>query len=95
VVQQTASIAESVPGQEWVWVLTLLGLLASSAGIVVGLLRGLSFMLGTSPREDVARQPIIASAMVVALAALATAMALNPQLFLEQVQRAAQALSLF
>ena len=86
---------DSVPGQEWVWVLTLIALLASSLGICIGLLRGLSAMLGTADRDDVARQPLVASLMVLALAALATILAIYPQLFLEPVQKAVEALSLF
>jgi multicomponent Na+:H+ antiporter subunit D len=85
----------TMPGPEWVWVLTSVALLASLIGIVVGLLRGLSAMLGTEPRDDVARQPIIASLMILALAALATVLALYPQLFLEPVQRVVQAFPLF
>jgi formate hydrogenlyase subunit 3/multisubunit Na+/H+ antiporter MnhD subunit len=86
---------DSAPGQEWVWVLTVIALLASSIGITIGLLRGLSSMLGTAARDDVARQPLLASLMVLALAVLATVLALYPQLLLEPVQSAAEALSLF
>ena len=90
--QGVASGAEAAPGQEWVWVLTLLALLVSSAGIAIGMLRGLSAMLGADEHTDIARQPIIASLMVLALAALAVAVGLYPQLFLGPVQKAAQAL---
>jgi formate hydrogenlyase subunit 3/multisubunit Na+/H+ antiporter MnhD subunit len=83
------------PGQGWVWVLTLLALLTSSIGIVIGLLRGLSFMLGATTREDLGRQPRVATLMVLALAGLATILALYPQLLLEPIQRAAQTFSLF
>jgi formate hydrogenlyase subunit 3/multisubunit Na+/H+ antiporter MnhD subunit len=48
--REAASAAEVAPGQEWVWVLTLVALLASSLGVTVGLLRGLSAMLGDKPR---------------------------------------------
>jgi formate hydrogenlyase subunit 3/multisubunit Na+/H+ antiporter MnhD subunit len=94
-VQDTLAGVDSVPGQEWVWVLTLIALLAPSIGICIGMLRGLSAMLGTADRDDVARQPLVASLMVLALAALATALALYPQLLLEPVQNAIEALSLF
>lgn len=81
--------------QPWVWALTLLALIASSAGIVIGLVRGLSAMLGDQPRDDMARQPIIASLMVLALAALTILLSLYPQLFFEPIQIAAEALSRF
>jgi formate hydrogenlyase subunit 3/multisubunit Na+/H+ antiporter MnhD subunit len=92
---ETAATVETAPGPEWVWILTSVALLASSVGIVVGMLRGLSAMLGTEARDDVAGQPIIASLMLLALAVLATVVALHPQLFLEQVQHAVQSFSLF
>jgi formate hydrogenlyase subunit 3/multisubunit Na+/H+ antiporter MnhD subunit len=91
----TATTSETAPGPEWVWILTSIALLASSIGIVVGMLRGLSAMLGAEDRDDVAGQPLIASLMLLALAALATIVALYPQLFLEQVQHAVQSFSLF
>jgi formate hydrogenlyase subunit 3/multisubunit Na+/H+ antiporter MnhD subunit len=91
-VQEVASGAESVPGQEWVWVLTLLALIVSSVGIVVGVLRGLSSMLGSDERDDIAGQPAIAALMILALAALAIVLGLYPELFLGPVQTAAQAL---
>jgi len=93
--QESVAGLEAAPGQEWVWGLALLALVVSSLGIVIGLLRGLSAMLGSSPRDDVARQPVLASLMVLGLAALTIVLGLYPQLFLEPVQRAAQALSLF
>lgn len=86
---------DTMPGPGWVWMLTLVALLASSIGVVIGLLRGLSAMLGAEPRDDMARQPFIASLMILALVALATILALYPQLFLEPVQNAVQAFSLF
>jgi formate hydrogenlyase subunit 3/multisubunit Na+/H+ antiporter MnhD subunit len=93
--QETVIGIETVPGQQWVWGLTVAALLASSVGIIIGVLRGLSAMLGTDPREDIARQPLIASLMVVALAGAAILLGLYPQLFLEPIQRAAQVFSLF
>ncbi len=84
--------AEAAPGQDWIWVLTLIGLLVSSAGVVIGLLRGLSAMLGPARRDDIARQPVIASLLVLLLAALTVILGLYPQLCLEPVYRAAQAL---
>jgi formate hydrogenlyase subunit 3/multisubunit Na+/H+ antiporter MnhD subunit len=86
------AVYRAVTGEQWVWTLLLV---VSSAGIVVGLLRGMNAMLGVEPRADVARQPIIASVMVVTLAALAVVLGLYPQLLLDPVQRAAQAFSLF
>jgi NADH:ubiquinone oxidoreductase subunit 2 (subunit N) len=76
-------------------VLTLLALVASSVGIVIGMLRGLSAMLGADPRDDMARQPRIASLMILSLAALAVVLGLYPQFFLESVQDAVQAIFLF
>ena len=72
-------------------VLTLVAFLASSIGIVVGLLRGLSAMLGTEPGGEVAHQPTIASALVLVLGILVIALGLYPQLFLEPVRMVAQA----
>jgi formate hydrogenlyase subunit 3/multisubunit Na+/H+ antiporter MnhD subunit len=81
--------------ERWIWFLTLLALVTSTAGIVIGLLRGLSAMLGATPREDIARQPIIASIMVLALSALTILLSLYPQFFLESVRTTAEAFSLF
>jgi formate hydrogenlyase subunit 3/multisubunit Na+/H+ antiporter MnhD subunit len=86
---------EAVPGQEWIWIMTAVALLASSAGIVVGLLRGLQAMSGSEPREDVARPPFGASLILLALIALTIVLALHPQLFLESVSGAARAFPLF
>jgi formate hydrogenlyase subunit 3/multisubunit Na+/H+ antiporter MnhD subunit len=86
---------ETTSGQTWVWILTLTALLASSAGIVVGLLRGLSAMLTGEAREPVGRQPIVASLLVIALAAIVILLGVYPQLLLGPVQNAIQALSLF
>ncbi len=76
------------------WLLAAL-LLTSTAAIVAGWLRGLSAMLGAETRDDVARQPILASILVLALAGLVVAQGLFPQLFLGPVRAAAQAFSLF
>ncbi|MFN2225055.1 MAG: proton-conducting transporter membrane subunit [Anaerolineae bacterium] len=84
-----------VPLQEWLWVLTLVALIASSLGIVVGLLRGLGAMQGDGARPDVARQPIIASLLVLGLAAFSLVLGLYPQLFLEPVSEAVRMFSLF
>jgi formate hydrogenlyase subunit 3/multisubunit Na+/H+ antiporter MnhD subunit len=91
----SASAGDTALGQTWVWTLTLVALLASSAGIAIGLLRGLSAMLGNTSREDVARQPILASLMVLGLAAVVIVLGIYPQLFLGLVDNAAQAISLF
>ena len=45
--------------------------------------------------DDVARQPIIASLMVLALAGLVIILGLHPQLFLEPIRNAVEAFSLF
>jgi formate hydrogenlyase subunit 3/multisubunit Na+/H+ antiporter MnhD subunit len=84
-----------VPAQEWLWVLTLFALIASSVGIVIGLLRGLGSMQGSESRQDVARQPILASLFVLGLAVLSLVLGLYPQLFLEPVSNAVRAFSLF
>ena len=72
-----------------------MALLASSAGIVVGLVRGLSAMLGQDQHEAMGRQPIVASLMLLALAGLVIVLGLHPQLFFEPIQQAAQAFALF
>jgi formate hydrogenlyase subunit 3/multisubunit Na+/H+ antiporter MnhD subunit len=78
----------------WPEVLSVLALLASSVGITVGLLRGFGAMLG-EVREDVGRQPVIASFMVLALAGLVIVLGLHPQLFLGPVRTAVEALAQF
>lgn len=93
--QEAASSVDTVTGSPWVGVIVLLALLASSGGIVIGLLRGLSAMLGADPREEVARQPVIASLMVLALIGLVIVLGIYPQLFLEPVLSTAEALSSF
>jgi len=82
-------------GTPWVWILTLLSLVASSVGIIVGLLRGLGAMLSGAPRQDIAKQPLIASLMVLALMAATILLGLYPDLFLEPVRAAVEAFSLF
>ncbi|HSJ58114.1 MAG TPA: proton-conducting transporter membrane subunit [Anaerolineae bacterium] len=84
-----------VPGQEWVWIITLLALVLSSVGIIVGLIRALAAMAGTQPRDDIARQPIFATALLLALIAAAVLVGLRPQILVEYVSSAAQALGLF
>jgi formate hydrogenlyase subunit 3/multisubunit Na+/H+ antiporter MnhD subunit len=79
----------------WIWILTLIALVASSAGIVIGLLRALSAMLGAGPRDDIKRPPILASLLVLALAALTILLGLYPQLLLKPVLTTVEALSLF
>lgn len=86
------AVYRSLAGEQWLWTLLLV---VSSAGIVVGLLRGLNAMLGADARPEVARQPIIASLLLLALAALTIVLGLVPQLLLEPVQSAARAFSLF
>jgi formate hydrogenlyase subunit 3/multisubunit Na+/H+ antiporter MnhD subunit len=86
------AVYRAVSGDQDLWLFLLL---ASSTGIVIGLLRGLNAMLGTRVRDDVARQPLLASFFVVALAILVIVLGLVPQLFLEPISRAAQAFALF
>ena len=86
------AVYRAMSGEEMLWTFLLL---ASSAGIVIGLLRGLNAMLGAEPRDDVARQPILASLLVIFLAILVILLGIFPQLFLEPASRAAQAFSLF
>jgi NADH:ubiquinone oxidoreductase subunit 4 (subunit M) len=51
--------------------------------------------MGSAPRDDVARQPIIASIMVLVLAGLTILLGLYPQLLLESVRATVKALALF
>ncbi len=86
------AVGRAVAAEQWPWALVLL---ASSAGVIVGLVRGLSHMLATDSDNAGLRQPVIASLMLVALIGLVIALGLYPQLLLAPVQRAVQALSLF
>jgi formate hydrogenlyase subunit 3/multisubunit Na+/H+ antiporter MnhD subunit len=93
--QEAVPAAGAASIQEWVWVLTAVALVASSAGIVIGLLRGLSAILGSSDRQDVSRQPAIASLIVLLLAVLVIGLGLYPHLFLELAGNAAEVFPLF
>jgi formate hydrogenlyase subunit 3/multisubunit Na+/H+ antiporter MnhD subunit len=86
---------QAVPGQEWLWHFALAALVASSLGIVIGVLRGLNAMRGNESRDDIARQPILASAVMLALAAFNLLLGFVPHLFLEPVSNAAQVFLLF
>jgi formate hydrogenlyase subunit 3/multisubunit Na+/H+ antiporter MnhD subunit len=86
------AVYRAVSGEE---LLSMVLLVASSAGIVIGLLRGLNAMLGAEPRDDVARQPLLASLFVLAFAVLVIVIGVFPQLLLEPASKAAQAFSLF
>jgi formate hydrogenlyase subunit 3/multisubunit Na+/H+ antiporter MnhD subunit len=93
--EEALARVEAAPGQEWLWAFTLVALVASSLGIVVGLLRGLNAMLGSEPRDGVARQPVLASFLILVLAAFTLILGFYPQLFLEPVSNAAQVFTLF
>ncbi len=86
------AVYRAVAGEQWLWTLLLM---ASSAGIIIGLVRGLNAMRGADLRREVAGQPVVASLMVVALAALTIVLGLYPQLLLESVSGAAQVFFLF
>lgn len=86
------AVYRAVSGEQWLWTLLLV---ASSVGIVIGLLRGLNAMLGADGRQDVTRPPLVTRLMVLILAVLTIILGLHPQLFLEQVQSVAQVFSLF
>ena len=86
------AVYRAISGDE---LLSMVLLVASSVGIVIGLLRGLNSMLGAEPRDDVARQPLLASLFVLAFAVLVIAIGVFPQLLLEPASKAAQAFSLF
>jgi formate hydrogenlyase subunit 3/multisubunit Na+/H+ antiporter MnhD subunit len=86
------AVYRSLASEQWPWTLLLL---VSSAGIIVGLLRGLNAMLGADARREVAGQPIVASLLLLLLVALTIALGLYPQVLLEPVQNTAQAFSLF
>ncbi len=85
----------AVPGQEWVWILTLVALAACTAGVVIGVVRARNAMAAPEERHEMAGQPAIASLLVALLAALTIVVGLYPQLFLEPVSSAAQAFALF
>jgi formate hydrogenlyase subunit 3/multisubunit Na+/H+ antiporter MnhD subunit len=86
------AIMRSVSITHWPWAWLLL---ASSAGIVVALLRGWSAMLGADSGQHGARQPVVASFMIVALIALVILIGWHPQFFLAPIQKAVEALALF
>jgi formate hydrogenlyase subunit 3/multisubunit Na+/H+ antiporter MnhD subunit len=86
------AVYRAMSGEEMLWPILLL---VSSAGIIIGLLRGLNAMLGDGPRDDVARQPLLASLLVILLAVVVILLGVFPQLFLEPASRAAQAFALF
>ncbi len=86
------AVLRMVAGSQWPWVLALI---ASSAGVLIGLLRGLSAMLGPDTGRDVAPQPVIAAGLIALLLILNLVGALQPQLLLEPVEQAVQALNLF
>ncbi|NLF14776.1 MAG: hypothetical protein GX597_23550 [Anaerolineaceae bacterium] len=85
----------AVPGQEWVWILTLVALAACTAGVVVGVVRALNAMAAPEEHREMASQPAIASLLVALLAALTIVLGLYPQLFLGPVSSVAQAFALF
>lgn len=86
------AVYRAMSSEEQIWMFVLV---ASSAGMVIGLLRGLHAMLRSQAREEVAGQPVIASVMVLALAALSVALGLYPQLLLGPVSKVAQTFSFF
>ena len=86
------AVSRYLAADHWEWVLLLL---ASSLGIAIGLLRGLSSALGTAPADAKIRQPVVSSIMVLALTAAVIVLGLYPQLFLGPVSSAVKALALF
>jgi NADH-quinone oxidoreductase subunit N len=86
------AVYRAVSGEQWLWTLLLM---ASSAGIVIGLLRGLNAMLGAPGREDLIRPSVLARIVILALALLTVVLGLFPQLLLDPVQTVAQAFPLF
>jgi formate hydrogenlyase subunit 3/multisubunit Na+/H+ antiporter MnhD subunit len=78
-VQETGDGASASAGDPLVGLLAVLALLASSVGIVVGTLRGLSAMIGPETREELASQPAIASLMVAVLVLVVILLGLYPQ----------------
>lgn len=95
VAQEVLPGIQAASGQEWLWKFTVAALVASSLGIVIGLLRGLDAMRGNELRDDIARQPLLASVIMLALAAFSLFLGFVPHLFLEPVSNAAQVFSLF
>lgn len=93
--QGVAATIDAIPGRQWMEWVILGTLVISSAGIIVGLLRGLGAMLGADPQEGVVRQPVIASLMILGLAGLVIVLGIYPQLFLQPVLRAVDAFTLF
>lgn len=98
-VQPLGALMEGVPvggditaSPAWLQALTLLAFLASSAGTTIGALRGLGAMLGAGTGGEGARQPILASLAILILIAIVVVLGLYPQLALQPVQEAAQAL---
>jgi formate hydrogenlyase subunit 3/multisubunit Na+/H+ antiporter MnhD subunit len=96
-VQEGAALSlDLARGEPWMWPLALAGLLASSLGIVIGLLRGLSGMLGSSTEQTAnIRQPVVASFMILAVSGLAVLLAMHPQLFLDAVLATVEAFGLY
>jgi formate hydrogenlyase subunit 3/multisubunit Na+/H+ antiporter MnhD subunit len=86
------AIYRAVSDGDPLWILLLV---LSSGGIVVGCMRGMASMLGPELRQDEARQPVLSSLMILALAALSIVLGLYPQLVLGPVETAARAFSLF
>jgi len=85
-------VGRAVAGAHWTWTMLLL---ASSGGIVIGLLRALSAMLGDEARDDMGKQPVVRSILIVVVAALVLALGVYPQFFLPPIRRAVEALVLF
>jgi formate hydrogenlyase subunit 3/multisubunit Na+/H+ antiporter MnhD subunit len=52
-------------------------------------------MFGEDPREEIRRQPVVASVLILIVAGLVIALGLYPQLFLPPIERAVEALALF
>ena len=82
------AVSRAIISGEWAWVEVIpawsagLILLIGSAGIAVGVLRGLGAMLGGEPSPAIPNQPWIASVLVLALAGLTIVIGFHPQLFL-------------
>ena len=93
--RETSLGTDAIQIEQWMWILALIAVVISSAGIVIGALRGLRAMLGAKSRPEMARDPIVASLMVAATAALVIVLGVYPHLFIDPVQRAAQAISGF